>query len=84
MEKRDWHQLVSQPQYEIELVEDVFVPMRDGVKLCTDIYRPKANGKFPALISWSWYGKESEKLPTNPVFQPSAYIRGTGGHECGE
>ncbi len=84
MAKRDWHQSVSQPQYEIELVEDVYVPMRDGVKLCTDIYRPRAEGKFPALVSWSWYGKESEKLPTNPVFQPSDYIRGTGGHECGE
>ena len=84
MKKGDWHQLVSQPKYEIELEEDVFVPMRDGVRLCVDVYRPKAEGKFPALVSWSWYGKESEKLPTNPLFQPSDYIRGTGGHECGE
>jgi hypothetical protein len=82
--KKDWHSLVSHPIYDIVLDEDVYVGMRDGVKLCVDVYRPKAKGKFPALVSWSWYGKESEKLPTNPVFQPSDYVRGTGGHECGE
>jgi hypothetical protein len=82
--KKDWHKLVSQPKYDIVLQEDVWVPMRDGIRLSVDIYRPKAKGKFPALVSWSWYGKDSEKLPTNPKFQPSDYIRGTGGHECGE
>lgn len=79
--KKDWHELVSQPKYEIELEEDIWVPMRDGVRLCVDIYRPKTQGKFPALVSRSWYGKDSEKLPTNPKYQPSDYLRGTGGHE---
>ena len=81
---RDWHELVSQPEYEIVLEEDVWVPMRDGVRLCVDIYRPKARGEFPALVSFSAYGKEAQKLPTNPICQPSDYVRGTGGHECGE
>ncbi len=80
----DWHELVSQPQYEVILEEDVWVPMRDGVRLAVDLYRPEAEGRFPALVSWSWYGKDSEKLPTHPVYQTSDYIRGTGGHECGE
>jgi putative CocE/NonD family hydrolase len=82
--KRDWHDLVSKPKYDTVLEEDVSVKMRDGVRLFVDIYRPKAQGKFPALVSWSWYGKDSEKLPTNPTWQPSDYLRGTGGHECGE
>jgi len=82
--KKDWHELISQPEYEIMLEEDVWVTMRDGVRLCVDIYRPKAKIKFPALVSFSRYGKDSQKLPTNPVYQPSDYIRGTGGHECGE
>lgn len=81
---KDWHELVSLPKYEVLLEEDVWVTMRDGIRLAVDIYRPKAEGKFPALVSWSGYGKESEKLPTNPIWQPSDYIRGTGGHECGE
>lgn len=83
-QERDWHESISQPTYDIMLEEDVWVTMRDGVRLCVDIYRPKAQGKFPALVSCSWYGKDSEKLPTNPQWQPSDYIRGTGGHECGE
>jgi hypothetical protein len=82
--KEDWHEVISPPKYDIVLEEDVWVKMRDGVRLCVDIYRPKAQGNFPALLSFSWYGKDSEKLPTNPRYQPSDYIRGTGGHECGE
>ena len=80
----NWHESISQPKYDVTLEEDVWVTMRDGTRLCVDIYRPKAQGKFPALVSCSWYGKDSEKLPTNPQYQPSDYIRGTGGHECGE
>ena len=83
-DKKDWHKLTSQDEYEVVLEEDVWVSMRDDVRLCVDIYRPDAQKKFPALLSWSWYGKDSEKLPTNPQWQPSDYIRGTGGHECGE
>ncbi len=81
---KDWHKIVSQPKYEIILEEDVWVTMRDGTRLCVDIYRPKGKGKFPALVSFSPYGKDQEKLPTHPMFQPSDYVRGTGGHECGE
>ena len=83
-ERKDWHELISQPQHEIMLEEDAWVTMRDGVRLCVDIYRPKSEGKFPALVSFSGYGKDQEKLPTNPAWQPSDYVRGTGGHECGE
>jgi len=30
--------------------KDVAVPMRDGVNLSVDIYRPDDGGKFPALL----------------------------------
>src|SRR6516225_3592386 len=33
------------------------VPMRDGVKLATDIYLPNTNGAFPALLSRTPYNK---------------------------
>jgi predicted acyl esterase len=32
---------------------DVMVPMRDGVKICVDVYRPEAPGKFPALLAFA-------------------------------
>lgn len=37
--------------------QDVEVPMRDGIKILVDIYRPKGECNIPVLISWSFYGK---------------------------
>jgi uncharacterized protein len=36
---------------------DVAVPMRDGVKIYIDVYRPKREGKYPVILAWSPYGK---------------------------
>ncbi|RHZ56272.1 CocE/NonD family hydrolase [Aspergillus thermomutatus] len=36
---------------------DQAIPMRDGVKLYADIFRPAAEEKVPAIIPWSPYGK---------------------------
>jgi putative CocE/NonD family hydrolase len=82
--QQDWHKLISKPVYEVDLHEDVWVTMRDGVRLSVDIYRPRAEGKFPGLVSFSWYGKDSQKLPTGPEYRISDAPRGNGGHECGE
>src|SRR5215469_648126 len=38
--------------------KDVAVPMRDGVNLSVDVYRPEASGKFPALLAFSIYNKD--------------------------
>ena len=47
---KDWHELISQPQYKIKAERDVFVPMRDGIKLAANVFRPEAEGKFPEQI----------------------------------
>jgi putative CocE/NonD family hydrolase len=47
--------LDSQPIYKIKMEIDVRVPMRDGIKLSTDIYRPDAKGKFPAILMRTAY-----------------------------
>jgi len=39
---------------------NVMVPMRDGVRLATDIYMPDKPGKFPALLSRIPYGTDSD------------------------
>jgi predicted acyl esterase len=36
---------------------DVAVPMDDGVVLRADVFRPVAEGKYPALLSYGPYGK---------------------------
>lgn len=38
-------------------MQDVPVKMRDGITIYVDIYKPEAEGKYPLLISWSFYGK---------------------------
>jgi len=50
------------PEYGVTVMEDVMVPMRDGVKLATDIYFPTKNGelvsgKFPAILDRTPYDK---------------------------
>ena len=40
---------------------DVMVPMRDGIKLATDIYVPATEGKFPTILTRSPYGKSGSK-----------------------
>ena len=56
----------SEPDYRVKAKETVFVPMRDGVRLAVDVYRPDAEGKFPALLAMSGYGKDLQALPLIP------------------
>jgi putative CocE/NonD family hydrolase len=39
--------------------QKVMMPMRDGVRLSTDIYRPKGNGKYPIIFSRTPYNFNS-------------------------
>ena len=34
----------SRPEFDVHLTENVMVPMRDGVRMATDIYRPARGG----------------------------------------
>jgi putative CocE/NonD family hydrolase len=44
------------------LVEtDVQIPMRDGTKLAANIFRPMGEGRFPAILMRTPYGKPDEK-----------------------
>jgi uncharacterized protein len=45
-------------EYAIRTEKGVSAPMRDGVKLVCDIYRPQAEGKYPVLLVRSPYGRE--------------------------
>jgi putative CocE/NonD family hydrolase len=44
-------------KYEITVEHNVAAKMRDGVTLRADIYRPKAEGKFPVLLERTPYDK---------------------------
>ncbi len=59
-------QKLSQPEYKLKLEKDVYVTMRDGVRVAVDVYRPDAPGKFPALYASSPYQKNLVYLPQLP------------------
>ncbi|MEQ1861366.1 MAG: CocE/NonD family hydrolase [Chthoniobacteraceae bacterium] len=40
---------------------DLMVPMRDGIKLATDVYLPLGEGKFPVILTRSPYKKDGAK-----------------------
>lgn len=42
---------------------NVYVAMRDGVRLAVDLYRPEKQGRYPALLSLSPYLKELQRKP---------------------
>src|SRR5256885_2387268 len=47
-------------QNEVTVERNVPVKMRDGVVLHADIYRPKADGRFPVLLQRTPYNKDGE------------------------
>jgi len=46
----------------IRIISNIPVPMRDGVKLYADLYRPAREGKFPVIIVRTPYGKQREGI----------------------
>jgi putative CocE/NonD family hydrolase len=81
----------QEPPYEIVARNNVMVPLRDGVKLATDIYLPARDGaavegRFPVVLSRTPYGKAG-MAGTAKYFVPRGYVvvgqdtRGRGDSE---
>lgn len=56
----------------ITIAKDVMIPMRDGVRLATDLYRPARNGEplpggFPTILGRTSYDKNSPQMWIEPV-----------------
>jgi len=54
--------LLSAPQYEVQVDRGVSVPMRDGIKLAADVYRPQGVNKAPVVLVRTPYKKEMGEL----------------------
>jgi putative CocE/NonD family hydrolase len=64
----------SQAEYGIVVAKDVMVPMRDGVRLATDIYFPAASdtgervpGQWPTVLARTSYDKTTYPMWVAPV-----------------
>ncbi len=51
-----------QTNYDVEMHLDAKVPMSDGVDLSADIYLPKAQGKFPAVLMRTPYNNNMPQM----------------------
>src|SRR5262249_26714606 len=62
------------------------VPMREGVKLSTDVYRPKESGKYPVLLAFAVYNKDLQGPDVSAVLppQPAWSTLWTGPLEAGD
>jgi len=85
---------LSEPVHDFVRDDDVEVPMRDGIRLLADVYRPEGQGAYPVLIAASPYPRQIQDLGApmgfieagaSDFFVPRGYVhvianvRGTGG-----
>jgi hypothetical protein len=75
-------------EHQVKIEMNVPVPMRDGVKLAADVYRPDAEGRFPAILLRSYYGVDSRALIDQAAFFAQrgyavALVDSRGRHDSG-
>ncbi|MBI3853644.1 MAG: CocE/NonD family hydrolase [Verrucomicrobia bacterium] len=62
----------DQPPFIFEA--DVKVPMRDGVQLAANVFRPKGDGPWPVILIRTPYGKGDEKWPGAKDVAAKGYV----------
>jgi uncharacterized protein len=75
------------PDYSGMIAEkDVYVTMRDGVKICADVYRPDTTEKLPALLAISIHNKDLQgpEMAETGLLQPAWSMLWTGPAEAGD
>src|SRR5262250_1765643 len=66
--------------------KDVLVPMRDGVKIAIDVYRPDTTEKLPALLAFSIHNKDLQgpDVAETSLTHPAWSMLWTGPAEAGD
>jgi hypothetical protein len=73
--------------FEVDVLTDAKIPMRDGIRLSANIFQPKAEGKYPVILVRSPYGKGNEKNSDGLFYASHGYVfisqdcRGKGASE---
>lgn len=65
------------PAYDVKIDFNVRVPMRDGVELSVDLYRPNSVGQFPVILTRTPYNKSTERgnhLGVGRYFASHGYV----------
>lgn len=75
--------LIPEPKYQVRLEPSVMVPMRDGIRLSTDLYFPEGvTGRLPVIIIRTPYDKNPYRAAPapgrSPISNPARYFAGHG------
>jgi len=54
--------------YSMRIDRDVYISMRDGVRIAAAVYRPDQDGRYPTLFAASPYQLEYDTLPAHTLF----------------
>jgi uncharacterized protein len=63
----------NQNTFRVKCEADVRMPMRDGVRLSTNIFRPDTTGSFPVLLMRSPYGNGTENNSSAQAWAAKGY-----------
>jgi predicted acyl esterase len=69
---------LSKREYDIVVERNVTIPVSDGITIDSDVFRPRSNDKFPALISISPYSKELQTTRIWPRGMSTGMVHGCG------
>ena len=59
---------IAHPMYRIRTMLGVPVPMRDGVRLSTDVYLPDVSGRFPIILVRTPYNNNLDSQVEDAVY----------------
>ena len=65
---------VQEQSLAVSVSVDVSVPMRDGVKLMSNIFRPEGEGAYPVIVMRTPYGKGDAKNGDGRAFAENGYV----------
>lgn len=57
----NWFLGLKKPMFKTMIEKNVLISMRDGIILAADLYRPKPEGRYPAILLRTPYGKENKE-----------------------
>jgi hypothetical protein len=74
LDSGEWRKQLSKPKHTVTVESKVMVPMRDGVRLACDLYRPENEGKCPVVLARTPYRRTTEGLMKGMYFARRGYV----------
>src|SRR5690349_10028930 len=66
--------LAEDAQLQFVFEPEIKIPMRDGVPLAANVFRPKGDGPWPVILIRTPYGKGDEQWPGGKDYALKGYV----------